>query len=250
VNCVYFIQAESGPIKIGFTTDVRGRMAALQTATAEELTLVGIMPGDEQEEAALHARFGSSRIRGEWFRPDEEIRAFISRLPPMSAPHSGLLNALRSGEERHLSAVPSPTITDASDLQIPAALLDGLGRLGISSQDRWLLVCLLRFVLPKQAAVQAVVPVRRLESISGLSPTQVAVGLARLSKFGLRFDGTLVSTYYLRAVLEAGLAAEAEQVEQPVFQRQIKNVRKNGLKKLHSDFEALQGNRNTERSGS
>lgn len=69
---VYIIQqGESDLYKIGWTgdADVRRRLGALQTATAEKLSLVGsFSASSRQTEATLHRLFAQFRQRGEWFR--------------------------------------------------------------------------------------------------------------------------------------------------------------------------------------
>lgn len=78
---VYFIQAESGPIKIGQSQDIERRLRALQAASADRLLLVGwIHDTDCQKdplEARLHRRFAKARVAGEWFHPVPELLAFI-----------------------------------------------------------------------------------------------------------------------------------------------------------------------------
>jgi T5orf172 domain len=71
---LYFIQAASGPIKIGFTTKTpEGRLAELQAGNHEELKLLGVRLGTKAEEAALHEQFRHLKIRGEWFQPAPEL---------------------------------------------------------------------------------------------------------------------------------------------------------------------------------
>lgn len=74
---VYFIQAGTGYIKIGSTTDVKRRMCSLQTANAEQLNLLGVMKGSTAKEKSIHDRFKHLRVRGEWFRPGDDLLAFI-----------------------------------------------------------------------------------------------------------------------------------------------------------------------------
>jgi Meiotically Up-regulated Gene 113 (MUG113) protein len=249
VNCVYFIQAESGPIKIGFTTDVRGRMAALQTATAEELTLVGIMVGEQQDEAALHARFAPSRIRGEWFRPDPEILSFVSGLPELlEVPVLGSPTTMRprSASSEKLAAV-NVVFSRAGALQDLYAVLEGLDRLGISVQDRWLLLCLASFCDDQRA----VVPPGRLEAVSSLSGATIDAGLVRLQQHGLSCEKQAFAYVFdLRELLLA--AAEAEQAKHRILHPMTKSIQKSLLRseKKLSAFEAQFGIQNTERSGS
>lgn len=73
---VYFIQAgNAGPIKIGWAlNDVVGRLAVLQIGSWEELRLLGVIPGSQEDERRLHASFAHARIRGEWFRASKVLR--------------------------------------------------------------------------------------------------------------------------------------------------------------------------------
>lgn len=76
---IYFIRmGQDGPIKIGFSGNVATRFAGLQIGCPHELSLLGRMPGGLDDERRLHARFDALRIRGEWFRPEPELLAFIA----------------------------------------------------------------------------------------------------------------------------------------------------------------------------
>ena len=79
---VYFIRAESGPIKIGIALDPAERLAGLQISHFEKLSLLTTAPGGIRLETKLHHRFAHLRIRGEWFRPAPELLAEIARLQP------------------------------------------------------------------------------------------------------------------------------------------------------------------------
>jgi hypothetical protein len=75
---VYFIQAESGgPIKIGHSDDPTLRLKSLQTAHPYRLVLLLSVPASTGTEAALHKRFATYRLRGEWFRPVRPLREMI-----------------------------------------------------------------------------------------------------------------------------------------------------------------------------
>lgn len=83
---VYFIQVgEAGPIKIGITKDVKSRLSNLQCGHTEALRLLHHMAGTGTDEAALHERFHSLRISGEWFRPDPALLAQIEGLKAKAA---------------------------------------------------------------------------------------------------------------------------------------------------------------------
>lgn len=76
---VYFIQqGADGPIKIGVTVDVEKRRRVLQTGSAQTLVLLSTIKGTEKQEAELHRRFKHLRLRGEWFRPEPELLAYIA----------------------------------------------------------------------------------------------------------------------------------------------------------------------------
>lgn len=72
----YFIQAGvDGPVKIGIAEDVEERLKQLQTGCPDDLRLIGRIRGNC--EADLHKRFERLRLRGEWFKPDVRLMAFI-----------------------------------------------------------------------------------------------------------------------------------------------------------------------------
>jgi hypothetical protein len=70
---VYFVQAASGPVKIGWTKDIRERLKMLQANNFDTLTCLGAAEGSTTDEAQFHRRFGKHLIRGEWFQPAPEI---------------------------------------------------------------------------------------------------------------------------------------------------------------------------------
>lgn len=75
---IYFIQAgPDGPIKIGWSREVKKRAATIQSWEPVELECLATLQGPMATEQALHRRFGSARIRGEWFNPTHELLAYI-----------------------------------------------------------------------------------------------------------------------------------------------------------------------------
>jgi hypothetical protein len=81
VGWIYFVQSGThGPIKIGWTLDIAGRLAKLQAANPEELHLRASARGTQREEFAFHERFAVDRIRLEWFRPSFAILSVINEL--------------------------------------------------------------------------------------------------------------------------------------------------------------------------
>jgi hypothetical protein len=72
---VYFVEG-MGLIKIGIATNVICRFAELQRGNAAPLTLLGYVPRANQAvERWLHARYAARRHHGEWFEPNDELRA-------------------------------------------------------------------------------------------------------------------------------------------------------------------------------
>jgi hypothetical protein len=74
---VYFLQAKSGPIKIGFSCHPVKRKKEIETARGESMSLLCLIVGGAHIERSLHYRFADERIEGEWFSPSERILAFI-----------------------------------------------------------------------------------------------------------------------------------------------------------------------------
>lgn len=77
---VYFITADfpDFPVKIGFTekrNDLRSK--SLQTGCPYPLRTLVIIPGTYGEERALHRRFASQRLQGEWFARTPDLLNLI-----------------------------------------------------------------------------------------------------------------------------------------------------------------------------
>lgn len=53
--------------KIGYTTDLQGRIASLQTGNPRPLRMHLAKPGTEADEAALHAKYHKDNVLQEWF---------------------------------------------------------------------------------------------------------------------------------------------------------------------------------------
>jgi hypothetical protein len=79
---VYFVQGTNGgPIKIGESADVRGRLRDLQACSPVLLRLLGVvvdLDDRRAEEQGWHARFASTRLHGEWFEATPALLAAIS----------------------------------------------------------------------------------------------------------------------------------------------------------------------------
>lgn len=77
-NHVYFLRCQDF-IKIGTATCARSRHRAVQTVSPFEVELLCAIPGNADLERSLHRRFWHLRERGEWFRPDASLEAYIAR---------------------------------------------------------------------------------------------------------------------------------------------------------------------------
>jgi hypothetical protein len=79
---VYFVQAgKAGPIKIGSSCDVERRLKSMQSHNHRKLRLIGQFKSVGYfSERDTHRRFAAARIRGEWFRPSDEMHEFINAI--------------------------------------------------------------------------------------------------------------------------------------------------------------------------
>lgn len=79
---VYFIKAENvGLVKIGYSDRPEERLKSIQGMSPVPLRLLGWMPGSQQDERDLHARFAHLHSHGEWFRVDDDLAALIEEVP-------------------------------------------------------------------------------------------------------------------------------------------------------------------------
>lgn len=77
---VYFIGGDEGPIKIGWSSNVEGRLKGLQTSHAAPLKVYAFKKGRLAHEAWYHKRFAAHRLHGEWFERHPDVLAEIERL--------------------------------------------------------------------------------------------------------------------------------------------------------------------------
>lgn len=75
-----FLAEEVGRVKIGFTSklDFKARLQATRTHCPCEVRVLAVSRGGRNREAALHARFASARVRGEWFTLTADLRHYIT----------------------------------------------------------------------------------------------------------------------------------------------------------------------------
>jgi hypothetical protein len=69
-------------IKIGHSKNPRKRISHLRAGQPHGLTLLATLPGGEDEERRLHARFARHRVPGtrEWFRTEAEVRMWFAEM--------------------------------------------------------------------------------------------------------------------------------------------------------------------------
>ena len=75
-SAVYFV-AVRGYIKIGWTTDWRGRLSNLRVSNPEPIEVLLILGRPQIFEKTMHRQFAEHRAHGEWFRDHPDIRAYI-----------------------------------------------------------------------------------------------------------------------------------------------------------------------------
>lgn len=77
VGYVYFARS-ADLVKIGFSKSVPKRVRSIATACPTEIEVMKIIPGTNQTERYFHTHFSGYRQKGEWFRLEGELAAFLS----------------------------------------------------------------------------------------------------------------------------------------------------------------------------
>lgn len=70
---IYFVQMETGPIKIGRAKNPHTRLTQLQVGSPYKLNLLFFFPGGAKSENATHTILSNERIRGEWYWPTKRV---------------------------------------------------------------------------------------------------------------------------------------------------------------------------------
>jgi hypothetical protein len=77
---IYFVQLESGSIKIGFTDNLEQRLSGLSRHYGSPVSLLAAIPGGLERESEIHDRFAHLRFgRTEQFRPALDLLDFIGK---------------------------------------------------------------------------------------------------------------------------------------------------------------------------
>lgn len=75
---IYFIRDSTGAIKIGYTSNnIKARLANLQTANSNPLTVLKVIEGTLEDEKEWHKKFEKDKIKGEWFKSTKELQKAI-----------------------------------------------------------------------------------------------------------------------------------------------------------------------------
>lgn len=72
-------------VKIGRATNIRRRLLQIQSAHPEEVTLLAVLSEHESDESYFHREFVLHRHRGEWFRIEGSVRAYLEKLGALEA---------------------------------------------------------------------------------------------------------------------------------------------------------------------
>jgi hypothetical protein len=76
---IYFAQiGETGPIKIGTTIQLVRRLLQLKATKGGRLRILAIADGGRDMEIHFHKTFRHLHIKGEWFRPGEDLLGHIA----------------------------------------------------------------------------------------------------------------------------------------------------------------------------
>lgn len=76
---IYFIQSAdgTGPIKIGYSAQLKVRLEDIQRYSPVRLKVVSTIKGGLKKERMIHKYFDKVRLWGEWFEPTQELLDFI-----------------------------------------------------------------------------------------------------------------------------------------------------------------------------
>lgn len=85
---IYFIQQnKNGPVKIGYTENLRARISGIQVSNPCTLTLLGTVSGSKHIERQIHQHLRYYHVGGEWFRASSFVLEYIFSLPNYKPDH-------------------------------------------------------------------------------------------------------------------------------------------------------------------
>lgn len=142
---VYFAQQENGPIKVGWTTNLEGRLAALRTSASCRIMLLAEIEGDKRTEYYLHNLLSDYRAHGEWFHPTATVLCFVDRVKREG------INCIPT-KFRPLATPPPRMARDTSDL--------------VAEAKQW--IC--EIASPQPLGENFTTTLKRVASLAGVSP--------------------------------------------------------------------------------
>lgn len=74
---VYFIQSR-GMVKIGFSSKIANRITELSAQNPVTVRLLAVIQGGRDMERRLHEMLAEHRIKGEWFRRSDQVKAVVA----------------------------------------------------------------------------------------------------------------------------------------------------------------------------
>jgi hypothetical protein len=77
VGFVYFVEDDTGLVKIGFSKTPGTRVAIMATNSGHVLKMLAYFPGNTQKEHSVHERFKEEHHHGEWFKTSGRISSYI-----------------------------------------------------------------------------------------------------------------------------------------------------------------------------
>jgi hypothetical protein len=79
-HVVYFVGGDEGPIKIGWTQNLRNRLPCIQNGSSVPLRVLATQRAPKTKERWYHKQFAKSRVLNEWFERTPELMATIDHL--------------------------------------------------------------------------------------------------------------------------------------------------------------------------
>lgn len=120
---IYFVRCASGQVKIGYTQfNAIKRLSALQSSHPEKLMLLGCIEGERLDEQALHKKFASSRLLGEWFTYTADIAEYLAQARKI-APVVPSTFKTPTEPEQKTAGTPSIARTRAQRILMPRPVL-------------------------------------------------------------------------------------------------------------------------------
>lgn len=106
---IYFIQEQQdplGPVKIGYSRRINGRLTTIQTDNLRDLRLLRKIDGGKPQEKWLHSKFAHLRIKREWFNFDPSMLEVAPPADDAATPEADNLStiAARDGHFTKTSA--------------------------------------------------------------------------------------------------------------------------------------------------